>query len=443
MGREKHHVIRAVTSLFCMVIFGLAWLIRNLWLATGGAVGLCYVLWRIAHASRGSPEEATAANATMSRLAPRRSPPATVPLPQRPATSRKPVDPGDTDALVGRMLAQERFALLLRPKIAVNLSGAHLRRAQEALEQNMALVPDGEVVLGRIDEALHDGKLNEEEIAAARGRLIQVERFFLDRFPVTNQQFYEFVADGGYEQMSLWDESIWPAVLDLIDGTGMPGPRYWRDGCFRPEEKDHPVVGVSWYEASAYARWVGKRLPTDAEWVKAGSWPVPLSATTRLQRRYPWGDTMDRKRTNLWSPARPRSVPVNHYAEGVSVGGVYQLIGNVWEWTSGNFRPEDHLAGKLELPTPMKNIRGGAFDTYFDNQATCQFQSGENPLGRRHNIGFRCAVGVCDLVLTRQPPSVEERAGGAPGGADPGADDPGAAGAAAAEPVPVAEEVRA
>jgi len=443
MGRRKNHVIRGVTWLCCMVILGLAWMARNLWLATGGAVGLCYVLWRIARASRGSAEEATSANATKRRMVPRCCPSASVPLPQRPAISRQPVDPGDTDALVGRMLAQERFALLLRPKVAANLSGAHLRRAQEALEQNMALVPDGEVVLGRIDEALQDGKLNEEEIAAAQGRLIQVERLFLDRFPVTNQQFYEFVADGGYEQMALWDESIWPAVLDLVDSTGMPGPRYWQDGCFRPAEKDHPVVGVSWYEASAYARWVGKRLPTDAEWVKAGSWPVPLSSTTRLQRRYPWGDTMDRNRANLWNPRRARSVPVNQYAEGVSVGGVYQLIGNVWEWTSGNFRPGDHLTGRLELPTPMKSIRGGAFDTYFDNQATCQFQSGENPLGRRHNIGFRCAVGVCDLVLTRQPPSVEEPADGEPGDGDPGDGEAGVAEAGAPQPVSMAEEVRA
>ncbi len=58
-----------------------------------------------------------------------------------------------------------------------------------------------------------------------------------------------------------------------------------------PQQEDHPVVGVSWYEAAAYARWVGKRLPTDAEWVKAASWPVSVSATTRVQRRYPWGDT--------------------------------------------------------------------------------------------------------------------------------------------------------
>jgi len=227
---------------------------------------------------------------------------------------------------------------------------------------------------------------------------------------VTNGQFYEFVASGGYQQTSLWEPSILPAVLDFVDRSGLPGPRYWQDGCFPAGEENHPVVGVSWYEASAYARWLGKRLPTDAEWVKAGSWPVPISPTTREQRRYPWGDGMDRGRANLWGSGPMRTVPVEDFTEGVSVGGVYQLIGNVWEWTSGNFRGIDYGDGAVELPAPMKSIRGGAFDTYFDNQATCQFQSGENPLHRRHNIGFRCAVGVCDLMLYRPKPTEAEPA---------------------------------
>jgi iron(II)-dependent oxidoreductase len=82
------------------------------------------------------------------------------------------------------------------------------------------------------------------------------------------------------------------------------------------------------------------------------------------------------------------------------VGGVYQLIGNVWEWTSGNYRPSDHPSGDIVLPFPMKAVRGGAFDTYFENQATCQFASGESPLARKHNIGFRLAVSLCDLILS-------------------------------------------
>lgn len=411
MRRKKSYVILATTSLFCLAILGLAWLASNPWLLAGGGLGLCYVAWRFAPAKKGSAKKAAAA-----------------PLPPLPAASRKPVDPTDTDGLVEQMLAQGRFSLLLRPEIVTNLSQDHLRRAQEALEQNMALVPDGEVVLGRVDEALDDGKLDAEETAAARGRVVQVERVFLDRFPVTNRQFYEFVADGGYQQMALWEKSIWPAVLDLVDSTGMPGPHHWENGRFPSGEENHPVVGVSWYEANAYAQWAGKRLSSDAEWVKAGCWPVPLSADTRVQRKYPWGDTMDRERANLWGSRKNHTAPVDQFAGGVSVGGVYQLIGNVWEWTGGNFRTTDHVGGRLELPTPMKSIRGGAFDTYFDNQATCQFQSGENPLGRRHNIGFRCAVGVCDVVLAPHVSDGEEQV-----------DDE----SAAERPVPTTEEVRA
>ena len=374
-----------LTVVLGTVNLGFGWCIGSVLLVAGGAVGLCYGLVRVAyHRRRRSAREAPAHPAPA---------PASIAHPPAP---RAVADPTDTAALVEQMLAQGRYALLLRPQLAGNLSDALFQRTLQALEKHMALVPDGEVLLGRTCE--------EEESSEAPlppQRVVRVERFFLDRYPVTNREYYEFVAAGGYEQMSLWEEAVWLAVLDMMDRTGSPGPRYWRHGCFLPGEEHYPVVGVSWYEAAACARWLGKRLPSDAEWVKAGSWPVPVCAQTRAQRKYPWGDTMDRTRANLWGAGPNCIVPVDQFAGGVSVGGVYQLIGNVWEWTSGGFRPADHPAGEMLLPTAMKSIRGGAFDTYFDNQATCQFQSGENPLHRRHNIGFRCAVGVCDLQLAR------------------------------------------
>jgi iron(II)-dependent oxidoreductase len=211
--------------------------------------------------------------------------------------------------------------------------------------------------------------------------------------------------------------------LDFVDLTGRPGPRFWRDGCHAPGREDHPVVGVSWYEAAAYARWLGKRLPTDAEWVKAGSWPVHVSPTARLQRRYPWGDAMDHARANLWGSGLLDSVAVNALPGGVSVGGVYQLVGNVWEWMRGDFAPPEPDEGQWAAEMGMKSIRGGAFDTYFDSQATCQFQSGEAAVARKHNIGFRCAVSVCDLAMARTPAGAEGQepeeaalVGSAPGG---------------------------
>ncbi|NQU21671.1 MAG: formylglycine-generating enzyme family protein [Candidatus Nealsonbacteria bacterium] len=396
MRECKNTWILGGTLLFCLVNTGLGWWMLNPLLSAAGGIGLCYVALRIALGAWRS--RIAACNPQDAAEVPATPPP------------RKPVDPTDTDGLIEQMLEQGRCTLLLRSQIADTLSNDQFRAALSALEETMALVPDGEVVLGRIDASLDDGRLDDNEIVSARGRVIRVERFFLDRYPVTNRQFYEFVISGGYEQMPLWDESIWTAVLDLVDRTGQPGPYYWKNGCYLHGQENHPVVGISWYEAVAYSRWAGKRLPTDAEWVKSGSWPVPLSPTSRVQRKFPWGDSMLENRANLWSVGVGGIVSVDEFPKGVSVGGVYQLIGNVWEWTAGAYRSEDHPNEDVVLPIPMKNIRGGAFDTYFDNQATCQFQSGENPLGRRHNIGFRCAVGVCDLTLTGGNSATEEPA---------------------------------
>jgi iron(II)-dependent oxidoreductase len=120
---------------------------------------------------------------------------------------------------------------------------------------------------------------------------------------------------------------------------------------------------------------------------------------------------MDRTRANLWGSGPKGTVSVTAFSGGVSVGGVYQLIGNVWEWMRGSYPPPDATEAGWIFETPLKSIRGGAFDTYFDTQATCQFQSGETAIARKHNIGFRCAVGVCDLLLAR---SAEDDAAAAP-----------------------------
>ncbi len=392
MGSRCRIVVLSTILLFSLINLGIGcWYVQPI-LAASGAMGCCYLALRVARLRRtslGINQSQTSDDSATSS-----------PTVVRPA-QREPVDPNDTEALVNQLLEQGRYALLLRPQIANTLDDVRFGRVLDALQDGAALVPEGEVVLGGVDAALDDGHLTPDEIIATQGRVVKVRGLFLDRYPVTNVQYYEFVAAGGYQQMSLWDKGIWPAVLDMVDSTGVPGPKYWQYGCFAPGREQHPVVGVSWYEACAYARWVGKRLPTDAEWVKAGSWPVTLSETNRSQRRYPWGDTMDRRKANLWGSGTDDTVPVQEYADGGSVGGVSQLIGNVWEWTSNNFSPVDPYGNHYQVGNPMKSIRGGAFDTYFDNQATCQFQSGENPLSRRHNIGFRCAVGVCDLLLAQ------------------------------------------
>jgi gamma-glutamyl hercynylcysteine S-oxide synthase len=317
-------------------------------------------------------------------------------LPTLPPPRRRP--PKDSSATpVEQMIAKGRVALLLRPQIAPNLSSADLERSQDALDEAMAIVPQGPVA---IRPRCFD--LLDEETAARAERLIQVEGLFLDRYAVSNRDYLEFVEDGGYEEMSLWDEAIWPAVLGFVDRTGQPGPRYWENSIFPKGHDDHPVVGVSWYEASAYARWAGKRLPTDPEWVKAASWPVIAESPKPVQRRFPWGDSMDRRKANIWGSGFDHTIAAHALPEGASLNGVLQLVGNTWEWTSSTFGAWEPAGHKIETTMPLKSIRGGAFDTYFETQSHCQFQSGESPLSRRHNIGFRCALGFCDVVNTTE-----------------------------------------
>lgn len=290
------------------------------------------------------------------------------------------------------MLSQHRYALLVRARVSETLDHTIRDRANRLLWDRMGLLPEGNVNLTTM--------FSGQEQASN----VWVDPVLLDRHCVSNQEFFEFVAAGGYQQPAFWDEEVVSGLLDFVDTTGLPGPRFWTEGAYPPELANHPVVGVSWYEAAAYARWIGKRLPSDAEWIKAGSWPVATGNGSLAQRKYPWGNTMDRSRTNLWGSGPQTTVPVGDYTSGVSVGGIYQLTGNVWEWTSSPFiaHPEEPPVAAwtklIRSEQSLKSIRGGAFDTYFDSQATCQFQSGEHVLGRKHNVGFRCALSACDVA---------------------------------------------
>lgn len=317
-------------------------------------------------------------------------------LEEEPPFCFRITDVNDTEQLVEQMLFQGRFALLLRRQISQQLTPEQRHRAVEALEARSGIVPPGPVLLERWTQG--DPVGSGGRAADAGIRLVQVGAFFLDRYQVTNRQYYQFVLEGGYEQLSLWEPAIVPAIMNFVDRTGRSGPRFWSDGRFPAGEEDSPVVGISWYESAAYARWVGMRLPSNAEWTKAAAWPVAVDGVPTSQRQFPWGDAMDRQRANLWGSGPGRVCSVYDHEDGASVGGVYQLVGNVWEWTSSPFTPRDMSGMKLEFPTSMKSIRGGAFDTYFDSQATCQFQSGENPLARKHNVGFRCALSFCDVA---------------------------------------------
>ena len=300
--------------------------------------------------------------------------------------------PQDQDALVLQMISSGRCALLLRPQIAQTLQPSQMRQAWQSLRNEMCRIETGSVsVVGRNWQA----DPGDEDTVQPK-TTVNVEPYWLDRRLVTNKQFQMFVRSGGYQQLTLWDEVIRPSLDEFVDQTGQPGPRFWRDGRWPAGRESHPVVGICWYEASAYARWVGKRLPLDAEWIKAASWPTPAGGRS-IPRKFPWGDVFDKDKANLWESGLGGTSPVDAFAGGDSPCGARQLIGNVWEWTSSDFAAYDE-GHDIDSEAPLKSLRGGAFDTYFPHQASWRFQSGDHLLARRHNVGFRCALCACDLA---------------------------------------------
>lgn len=321
--------------------------------------------------------------------------------------------PTATSDLVQTMIDQGRYSLLLRHETASQLSDEELAEVLAVLDDQMSVVPAGRVLLGEYAERANWGSA---PVSADCVGLVHIEGCYLDRFCVTNEQYQHFVDDCGYEQFQLWPEEALPALFEFVDRTGVPAPAGWHNGQHLEGAEQLPVVGISWYEACAYARWVGKRLPTDAEWTKAGAWPVETSPGRVSQRRYPWGDTFESRKAALWASGGRGPVPVDSYELGASLGSVYQLIGNVWEWTSSSLDATSRDATSSNDGHSMQVLHGGAFNTYFENQATCHFRSGERPLARRNNIGFRLALSfdviadqeLNDTESSEEPPAAIE-----------------------------------
>jgi iron(II)-dependent oxidoreductase len=232
---------------------------------------------------------------------------------------------------------------------------------------------------------------------------VELPSFRLDRFPVSNRRYAAFVEAGGYRDPRLWTEAGWAHLQSSGRGAPMTwapdGAGGWtctRFGEVEPIELDAPVQHVCWYEADAYARWAGRRLPTEAEWGKACGWdPV----AQRL-RRYPWGEgdpTPDR--ANLGACAS-RPAPVGSYPAGASAYGVEQLVGDVWEWTSSSFDP---YPGTRAFPYreysevfyggDYRVLRGGSWATHATAVRTT-FRNWDLPVRRQIFSGFRTAADV-------------------------------------------------
>ena len=164
------------------------------------------------------------------------------------------------------------------------------------------------------------------------GSMTNVPAFLIDAYEVTNEEFARFVASGGYANTALWPDTMvvegrsvarLEALRKFVDRTNLPGPRGWSGGAFPEGKARHPVSGVSWYEASAYARWVGKELPVHAQWWRA--------AMDVRGDGFPWGtDAKTAESRANFSQAGTREVGA--FPSGLSTFGCYDMAGNVREW---------------------------------------------------------------------------------------------------------------
>ncbi|MGA8867977.1 MAG: SUMF1/EgtB/PvdO family nonheme iron enzyme [Candidatus Sulfotelmatobacter sp.] len=198
----------------------------------------------------------------------------------------------------------------------------------------MVEIPAGVVTLGLPRDNRIFGWDNEFE-----SHTVNVPAFSIDRYKVTNRQFLDFVAAGGYETRALWSDADWT----WKSAQGVSHPAFWKragnEWLYRamfdevPLPPDWPVF-VSQAEAAAYARWAGKSLPTEAEWQRA-AYGTPKGG----ERAYPWGSDPPSPRLGNFDFAGWNPTPVNAFPEGRSAFGVDDMLGNGWEWTSTPFVP--------------------------------------------------------------------------------------------------------
>jgi gamma-glutamyl hercynylcysteine S-oxide synthase len=254
------------------------------------------------------------------------------------------------------------------------------------------LVPGGPFTMGTSTEPW---ALDNERPA----HLVDVNAFYIDTTAVTNAAYAEFIADGGYEDPRWWNAAGW----EHRQRAGLTAPQFWRRdgggwvrrrfGAIEPVPPAEPVMHVCWHEADAYARWAGRRLPTEAEWEKAARFDPAAGRS----RRYPWGDGDPAHGHANLGQRHLQPTPAGSYPAGRAPCGARQLIGDVWEWTASDFLPYPGFTAwpyreysEVFFGSTYKVLRGGSFAV---DPVACRatFRNWDYPVRRQIFAGFRTA----------------------------------------------------
>ncbi len=229
---------------------------------------------------------------------------------------------------------------------------------------------------------------------------VYLQDFSIDRAPVSNREYLEFIESGGYRDYRWWLSAGWEAV----NQERWEAPLYWemRDGAWLirdyhglhevSQRSNEPVTHLSYYEASAFARWAGKRLPTEAEWEKAAC----FDPVGQIKRAFPWGQAEPGEdQANLFENGLWRVSPIGAFVSGQSAYGCHQMIGDAWEWTSSEYAPYPGFRSEFDEYNDkwfvgQKVLRGGSFATPRIHIRST-YRNFFHPPERWMISGFRCA----------------------------------------------------
>lgn len=228
-------------------------------------------------------------------------------------------------------------------------------KTNAVIDQKMALIPAGGFLMGE--------DFTKKSLGPRRS--VELEAYYIDQYHVTNAHFKKFV-----------------------DATGARPPSHWIGNQYPAAKANHPVTFVNWFDADAYCKWEGKRLPTEAEWEKA--------ARGADGRMFPWGNQFLPRRANVPPEGLKDTSPVDAFPEGKSPYGLYDMSGNVFQWTADWFLP--YPGNKVPHPNygqTFKVLRGGSFFDCSYYRCGVSFQTFNrislSRLTRAISAGFRCA----------------------------------------------------